>query len=264
MTAGDVYKALWRHKFFILALTAACVAAAWYATSLQERTYEASTLLRVQQRATDPGETYAALQASDRLARTYAKIIESGALKRSIAERAGGKTLAAASNVQLSAEPIEDLGLLWISAQGEDPATAAIVANAVPPALRDFSRSTGAVPDQIVTVKLATTPSSPSAPSTSLNVGLAFLLALIFNSALVLLFEVLRDRLPESEELEQELGYPVLATIPTLQLRRVAPAETPKKEAVEEAAVPAFGRDRTGAANLEQRERSRAPWSDTK
>lgn len=227
LTAGDVYRALWRHKLLILVLTAVCVGAAWYATSLQERTYEASTLVRIQQRTVDPGETFASLQASERLARTYARIIGSGALEGQIAERVADRIRPdAVSEVEVSADPVEDLGLLWISALSENPTRATIVANAAPPVLRDFSRNTGAVRDEIVTIKPAETPSSPSAPSTKLNVALALLLALVFNSALVLLYEVLRDRLPASEELGPELGHPVLATIPTLHLRRVADLET--------------------------------------
>ncbi len=80
MTAGDVYRALWRHKWFILILTAACVGAAWYATVRQTQAYEASTLVRVQERGRSAGDAAAALQASQDLARTYAKMVGSGAL----------------------------------------------------------------------------------------------------------------------------------------------------------------------------------------
>jgi capsular polysaccharide biosynthesis protein len=248
VTAGDVYRALWRHRLFILALTAVCVGAAWYATSRQERTYEASTLVRIQQPTSDAGETLAALQASERLARTYATIIGSDALRGPIAASVAAKVpLADFSNVQVDAEPVEDLGLLWISARSADPARSAIVANAVPPVLRAFNENTGAVRDQIVTIKSATKPSSPSAPDTGLEVGLAVLLALLFNSGLVLLFEVLRDRLPESDELGQELGYPVLGTIPALRLRRVGDVEVAAEDD-----VLAKGRARReGAATVE-------------
>ena len=50
MTAADVYRALWRHKWFILVLTALCVGAAWYATVQQTQRYEAAALVRVQER----------------------------------------------------------------------------------------------------------------------------------------------------------------------------------------------------------------------
>ncbi len=81
LTAGDVYRALWRHKFFIVVLTAALVGATWYATSQQTRRYEASTLVRLQERG-DTGN--AALLAAQTLTQTYAKIIGSGALKGEI------------------------------------------------------------------------------------------------------------------------------------------------------------------------------------
>jgi hypothetical protein len=50
-------------------------------------------------------------------------------------------------------------------------------------------------------------------------VVLALVLALMFNGGSVLLFEVLRDRLPEPDEFEDTLGYPVLASIPSLRLK---------------------------------------------
>ena len=232
MTAADVYRALWRHKYVIIALTAACVAAAWYATSRQDRIYEASMLVRVQQRATDPGDTLAVLEGSERLSQTYAKIIDSGALTERIVGLAAKKGSAAdASDVELSGAPVEGVALLWISARSTDPVRAASVANAAPSALRKFVQ-TSSLPDQIVAVKAATAPRSPVAPNTSLNIALAFLLALVFNSALVLLFEVLRDRLPESDELGPELGYPVLVTVPTLRLRRIKDVEAAQEEGV--------------------------------
>jgi capsular polysaccharide biosynthesis protein len=227
VTAGEVYKALWRQRYFIALLTAVCVAAAWYATSRQDPTYEAKTLVRIQQPATDPGDTLAGLEASERLARTYAAMVDSGALDDQVAARAAGKASSASlSNLRLSGEPVEGLALLWISGRSADAAEAAVVANAASSTLRDLARR-NSQPDEIVTLKAATTPSSAVEPNTRLNVALALLLALVFNCALVLLFEVLRDRLPESEELGKELGYPVLVTIPALHLRRVHDAGAP-------------------------------------
>jgi capsular polysaccharide biosynthesis protein len=249
VTAGDVYRALWRHKLFILALTAVCVAAAWYATSRQERTYEASALVRSQQRATDPGDSLAALEASERLARTYAEIIGSGALRgrinRLVADEGGS------SGVELSADPVDDLGLLWISARSEDPARAALVANAATVALGEYSRADN-LRDEIVVVRGAPTPSDPVSPNTGLNVTLALVLALIFNSGLVLFLEMFRDRLPETEQLEGELGYPVLATVPALRLRPVGGVDVTRNED-----VLAVQRGRDGAASGMEGDRDR-------
>ena len=61
-----------------------------------------------------------------------------------------------------------------------------------------------------------------------MNIVLALALGLMFNCGLVLIYEVLRDRLPDTDELEDTLGYPVLASIPTLRLKQLgALAERP-------------------------------------
>jgi receptor protein-tyrosine kinase len=113
LTAGDVYRALWRHKLFILLLTAVFVGATWYVTSRQTRTYEASTLVRVQERG-DTGN--AALLAAQTLAQTYASIIGSGALEEGIA------TLVAAC---ASGNPSSLKGILPVAPRGAPNAAAA-------------------------------------------------------------------------------------------------------------------------------------------
>jgi capsular polysaccharide biosynthesis protein len=208
----------------IVALTVACVGATWYATSLQTRTYEASTLVRIQPgyRGADP---LTAIQASERIALTYAKIIDAGALDARIRALVSKKiSLQDFSGVSLSGHPVQDLELMWISARSRSPTRATIVANAAPKALGEFI-ATATFGDQLVTVKPATTPSVPVSPRTTWNVAIALVLGLIFNSALVLLFEVFRDRLPEPDELRQVVGYPILATIPTVRLHRMTAVE---------------------------------------
>ena len=232
MTAADVYRALWRHKYFIVALTAACVAAAWYATSRQDRIYEASTLVRVQQRATDPGDTLAVLEGSERLSQTYATIIDSGALTERIAGLAAKKGSAAdASDVELSGAPVEGVALLWISARSTDPVRAASVANAAPSALRKIrpdelaprpDRDRQGSHDATLSRRAEHEPEHRSGVSPGARL----------QQRSLLLFEVLRDRLPGSDELGTELGYPVLVTVPTLRLRRIKDVEVAQEEGV--------------------------------
>jgi capsular polysaccharide biosynthesis protein len=217
LTAEDVYRALWRHKFFIVALTAACVAATWYATSRQTRVYEASTLVRIQSES---------LQDSQKLAQGYSEIIDSGALNSRVRRLLAQESLRQdASRVKLNARPVEGLELLWISARSNDSVRAARIANAGSRALRGFVRDTSRFGDRVVIVKAATRPTAAVEPRTSLNVSIALVLGLVFNSALALLFEAFRDRLPDPEELGQAVGYPVLAAVPTLRLRRVTAVE---------------------------------------
>jgi capsular polysaccharide biosynthesis protein len=283
LTAGDLYRALWRHKFLILLLTMVFVGAAWYVTSQQPQKYEASTLVRVEERG-DTGN--AALLAAQTLTQTYAKIIGSGALKADIktlvagcasgtpsglsgilpvvpgritargsAPPAGSSTPTAVSpatsraarvkavhrryvracrsigvtrqfpasprkvsQVHLSGSPVQDLDLLTIAGRSKARRDAAIAANAAPWALRAFIRRAGSGNEKVVTVKAATMPDSPVSRQLPLKIAIAVMVGLIFNGALVLLLELFRDRLPEPDQLGQEVGVPVLATIPALRL----------------------------------------------
>jgi capsular polysaccharide biosynthesis protein len=221
MSTADVYRALWRQKYFILLLTGVLVAVAWYLTSRQTPIYQASTLVRVQQTATTAeDDAYRALVVGERLAQTYARIVETRQLDRRVQEALSRQLPTARIDFELSAEPIESLELLVIRARSPSAEQATVAANAVPPAIRTFIRETGTLRDRIVPVDAATQPRNPISPNLTLNLAVALLLGLIFNGALALLIEVLSDRLPDTDELEASLKLPVLGTIPTLALTR--------------------------------------------
>lgn len=216
MTTADVYRALWRHKFFVLFLTGCLMAATWYVTSRQQPVYEASTLVRIQQRIEDTGQTLGVLAAGAQLAETYAEIVRTSAVNERIHAQLDGRV--PYQEISLTAEPVQGLDLLWISARSTDPAQAQALANAAPSALDGFIRVTGTLRDHVVTVQQAELPREPVSPSLKLNLALAFLLGLILNAALTLMLELIGDRISDSEELEKETGYPVLAEVPSLRL----------------------------------------------
>ncbi len=230
VTVPDLYRALWRHKIFIVVLTAGLVAAAWYLTSRQPRTYTATSLVRVQQKIRNPTEAFGALQTGGRLAQTYARITTTTTIARKVYESLGGKV--PYSDIELSASQVEDLELMTISGKSESPQHAALVANAAPLALKSFIAGTGTLDDQVIFVQKARVPTAPSGPSLKLNVAIALVLGLIFNGALALLIEMLADRVSDPEEWERLTGKPVLVTIPVLPLgpapvAAIPPAEVP-------------------------------------
>jgi capsular polysaccharide biosynthesis protein len=244
LSVGDVYRTLWRYKTLIVLLTALCVGATWYLTSREVKTYQARTLVRIQQRFSGTGDPANALDASQRLTQTYAQIIDSGALTRRItAAAAAVERSGRISSLRISADPVPDTDLMWIAARSRDPHHAAAGAGAAPRALRSFMRETGRLNEQVIRVKAATVPTSPASPQLKLNVALALVLGLIFNGALALLIELIRDRLPEPEELGASLGYPVLATIPLLYRSSGPTSETTQGRAAER---PASSSDRAG------------------
>jgi capsular polysaccharide biosynthesis protein len=216
LTVADLYRALWRHRFFILILTAAFMAVAWFVTAHQQKVYEASTLVRIQERVVNPNRVIPGLQTSAQPAQTYGQIVQTYSMRQRISQLLNGRISAADINIKGS--PVADLDLLWITASSPIPTEAALAANAAPRALQSFIRTTKTVGDKVVTVQEAGVPVKPARPNVMLNLIVALLIGLVLNGALALLIEVLGDPLPDTDELENLTSYPVLATIPNLKL----------------------------------------------
>lgn len=215
MNIEDVYRALWRHKLFILAGTACVVAAAWFLTSRQTKIYQASTLVRVQQRTADPAEAYGLLSANAQLAQTYADIAQTYNIAQRISKQYG--TRIPTDQIHIKAAPVTNLALMWINARSPVPEIAQAVARGAPKALQEFIRETGTLNDNILVVEKPGLPVTPVAPNVKLAVILALLVGLIFNGALALLRHMVSDRIADVDELERLAGVPVLATIPVIR-----------------------------------------------
>lgn len=232
----DVYRGLWRHRWFVLGLTAALVGAAYALTKQEQRQYQASTLVRVVQRIQDPSQALGALATGSKLAQTYAQIVATRATAQRIYERLGHRVPFPA--IKVSGTPVQDLDLLTITARAPTPKDAQAVANAAPQALRAFIRETGTLRDQVITVETAQLPQAPSSPNLKLNLALALMLGLILNGGLALLIEMLSDRLPDADELESMTGRPVVASIPQLKFTRRSRLEVARMLEKESTIVP--------------------------
>lgn len=247
MPAVEVYRALWRHKYLIVGLTLLAAAAAFVYSSSQAKVYEATALVRIQQRAAAPDETFGSLGSLDvgeRLAQTYATIVST----RSIEERVAERLRAPRRDVDLKASPVGGVDLLEITASSHIPAVAASVANATTAVLKEFIKETGTLRDQIVVIDPAVPPDQPVSPRPKLAVAVAVLLALLLNGVLALAIEFFSDRLPSLDEFEGRFGYPLLATIPNLPVQAPRPShgDPPVREAMSEP-LPTGGAD--GAAS---------------
>jgi capsular polysaccharide biosynthesis protein len=215
VVAFDVYRVLWRQRLLIAILTIAAVVSAYAVVSRQTKVYKSTTLIRVQQRVGDPTQVGTALGIAQHLAQTYAHIVDTDATAQRVYRSLHGRV--PRDHVSLSAEPVQDLELLYISARSPDPQEAAAVANAAPEALRQFIAEQPAVlRDAIEVVNPAGPSSTPVSPRVKLSLVIALLAGLVFNSGLALLIEFLSDRLRGVDELEALTGRPVLATVPPL------------------------------------------------
>jgi polysaccharide biosynthesis transport protein len=223
----DVYRALWRRRFLIAFLTLATVVSTYVVVSRQTKIYESSSLIRVQQRVSDPSQAGTALGIAQHLAQTYAQIVVTDEIKGRIYRQLHGRV--PPWNISLSAQPVQDLELLYVNAKSSDPKTAALVANAAPRALQAFiAEQPESLRDEIQVINPAGVSSSPISPRMKSSLIIAFLAGLVFNGALALLIEFLSDRLPEADDLEMLTGKPLLATVPPLTFRPVGSTWVPR------------------------------------
>jgi capsular polysaccharide biosynthesis protein len=216
MTAADVYRALWRRRLLIVALTTLVVAGAWFATVQRTKIYRSSVLIRVSQPINDPGQAFGILEAGQQLAQTYARIVQTRTVSDTIYEQLGKQIPLSEIEGNIHGTPLQNLELLTVSAESPSPRRAALIANAAPAALTSFIKKSGTLKEQVTVVDTATPSTTPFKPNLKQNLILALLLGLFLNGGLALLLEMLSDRLPEAEELEELTGFPVLANVPPL------------------------------------------------
>lgn len=220
MTIEDVYRALWRSKFLIAALTALLVGLAYWLTSREQPVYAASTLVRVQPRIDNAGEAFSALATGQKLAQTYATIAATRTIAVRIEQRLGGSVPLSAIQGHVSGQALQDLDLLRINVRGASPAVVQQIANAAPAALKDYISETGTLRDSVTTAERAILPTAPSSPSKKKNMLLALILGFILNCGLALGVRALRDPVGNPDEIERTTKLPVLATIPRLRFAR--------------------------------------------
>lgn len=225
MATIDVYRALWRHRLLIIGLTVLTGVVAYVVTSQQTKIYEATALVRIQQKITTANDAFGSLELGTRLAQTYAKIVETKAIDRRVAASLQG--VVPASEINLSAKPVPEVELLQVSARSQSPTHAALVANQATAALKSFVNDTGTLRDQIIVIDRASVPDSPVSPRVKLVVALAVLLGLILNAALALVADLFADRMPDATDIETVFGRPLLAMIPSLSLAKPSTVAVP-------------------------------------
>ena len=218
VAVADVYAALWRHRLFIVGMTALVGVVAYVLASTQPKIYESTALVRVEQRGVSASDLFGSLEVGQRLAQTYAKIVSTKALRDRVAARLRLPT----TQVHLSSSPVGDIELVDVTASSRIPAQAALVANGAVAALQAFVAEKGTNSEKVVLIDPARVPTAPASPRVKLTVAVAVILGLLFNSALALLLELFADRLPSIEDMEGIFGRPVLATVPELTFKQSA------------------------------------------
>lgn len=214
----SLLKLLWRRKFIIILVALlGGIGALGYSTFLVKPEYTSTTRIYVANREqnSESGLTNQDLQAGTYLVKDYREIILSeGVMTEAVSNlklNISAKQLASKVNVQVPA----DTRIVSIAVEDTNPKEASRIANAAREVAAQKIIAVTRVSD-VTTLEEAQPASSPSSPNIRKNVLVGVVVGAAVTIVLILLFELLDDRVKRPEDIEDVLGMSLLGVLPDM------------------------------------------------
>ena len=212
-------KVLWKRKFsIILVALVFAIAAFGYSAFLAKKEYQSTSRIYVVSRQNQDNNalTNSDLQAGSYLVKDYREIILSqNVLSQAIEELKLDLTPAELSK-KISVSVPTDTRILSITAKDGDPKEAARIANGLRNVAAEKIISVTKVSD-VTTLDEAEVPQSPSSPNIRRNVLLGFIAGAGLMVVLLVVVEVLDDRVKRPEDIEELMGLTLLGIVPDMK-----------------------------------------------
>ena len=212
-------KVLWKRKFsIILVALVFAIAAFGYSAFLAKKEYQSTSRIYVVSRQNQDNNalTNSDLQAGSYLVKDYREIILSqNVLSQAIEELKLDMTPAELLK-KISVSVPTDTRILSITAKDGDPKEAARIANGLRNVAAEKIISVTKVSD-VTTLDEAEVPQSPSSPNIRRNVLLGFVAGAGLMVVLLVVVEVLDDRVKKPEDVEELMGLPLLGVVPDIK-----------------------------------------------
>ena len=212
-------KTLWKRKFsIVLVALVFAIAAFGYSAFLAKKEYQSTSRIYVVSRQTQDNNalTNSDLQAGAYLVKDYREIILSqNVLSQAIEELKLDMTPAELSK-KINVSVPTDTRILSITAKDGDPKEAARIANGLRNVAAEKITSVTKVSD-VTTLDEAEVPQSPSSPNIKRNVLLGFVAGAGLMVVLLVVVEVLDDRVKKPEDVEELMGLPLLGVVPDIK-----------------------------------------------
>ena len=212
-------KTLWKRKFsIVLVALVFAIAAFGYSAFLAKKEYQSTSRIYVVSRQNQDNNalTNSDLQAGSYLVKDYREIILSqNVLSQAIEELKLDMTPAELSK-KISVSVPTDTRILSITAKDGDPKEAARIANGLRNVAAEKIISVTKVSD-VTTLDEAEVPQSPSSPNIRRNVLLGFIAGAGLMVVLMVVVEVLDDRVKRPEDIEELMGLALLGVVPDIK-----------------------------------------------
>ena len=212
-------KTLWKRKFsIVLVALVFAIAAFGYSAFLAKKEYQSTSRIYVVSRQNQENNalTNSDLQAGSYLVKDYREIILSqNVLTQAIEELKLDMTPAELSK-KISVSVPTDTRILSITAKDGNPKEAARIANGLRNVAAEKIISVTKVSD-VTTLDEAEVPQSPSSPNIRRNVLLGFIAGAGLMVVLMVVVEVLDDRVKRPEDIEELMGLALLGVVPDIK-----------------------------------------------
>lgn len=212
-------KTLWKRKFsIVLVALVFAIAAFGYSAFLAKKEYQSTSRIYVVSRQNQDNNalTNSDLQAGSYLVKDYREIILSqNVLTQAIEELKLDLTPAELSK-KISVSVPTDTRILSITAKDGDPKEAARIANGLRNVAAEKIIAVTKVSD-VTTLDEAEVPQSPSSPNIRRNVLLGFIAGAGLMVVLMVVVEVLDDRVKRPEDVEELMGLTLLGIVPDIK-----------------------------------------------
>ncbi|WDN59461.1 YveK family protein [Streptococcus parasuis] len=209
----SLLRTIWRKKFLILLTAILTTGLAFaYSAFLVTPQYDSTTRLYVVNQSSDNGTviTNQDLQAGSFLVKDYKEIILSQDVLKNVTTILG---LTGGIKDKITVTIPTDTRILSISVRDSDPNQAATIANTLRDEAAKKIIEVTKVSD-VTTLEAALPAENPSTPQTKRNLVLGFIVGAFLATVLVLVLEVLDDRVKRPQDIEEGLGITLLGVVP--------------------------------------------------
>ena len=219
ISISEIFEAIKKRWIIIVAITlTATIISGIISFFVIDPVYEASTKVFVGKEENDNAAYNSSeINMYQQLLQTYAQAIKTKDLVNRAISGLKYDGLEARNVVEsLTVNPISNTQILQIKYQSKDPNEAKDVLKSVTDEFIVTAKEL--VPNgNVRIIEEVELPENPVSPNKKMNIAIAFLLGLMVSVGLVFLLEYLDNTYKNKEQLEKDLGIPVLGAIPDVE-----------------------------------------------
>ena len=218
ISISEIFEALKKRWLLIVSITlVATLISGVLSFFVIKPTYETSTKVFIgKEESNVEGYNTNDIQMYQKLLQTYAETIKTNEVIQAAIKNTNTNLTVEEVKKSLTVTPISDTQILQIKYQNKNPQVAKRILGNITDEFIILAKEL--VPNgNVRVIEAVQLPENPVAPNKKMNIAIAFLLGLMVSIGLVFLLEYIDNTFKSKENLEKELGIPVVGLIPSFE-----------------------------------------------